>query len=304
MGTHTIDTISDLIPDTINRFQILFDRFRHELDSALERADKEYSRHMPSKGDVCEAAVRKYLSETLGSRYAVGHGHIFDSNGKLSNQQDVIIFDDHWSIRLTPRDSGEPSIIPVEAVYATIEVKKTLSSADLREAISNIQSFKSLTREQVGPDYVTPNKRISNLGYPGRIDIRNPYFSAIFAFTPGRLMNTVLEQLKRETANIPPQEWPDIVVIHNEGVLLPYCLNCNCSGDKISGIVRDGHTPTYVLDTLGKSYSLLGFHLLLMKHLHFAILEPLDFDEMYAKLAYMARSLALLDTNSTREKSA
>ena len=299
MNTHTVDTFTQLLNDNLLRnFQTLFDRFRHDLDGALERADKHYSQHMPSKGDVCEAAVRKYLSETLGSRYAVTDGQIFDSTAAISKQQDVIIFDDYWSIRLTPRNSDEPAIIPVEFVYATIEVKKTLTSTDLRDAINNIRSFKSLKREITGPEHVTPNKSITNLGAFSTKSVRNSYFSAIFAFTAGRSMTTVLEQLKREVQDIPVQEWPDVVIVHNEGIILPYCATCNASGaTHISQIAADGHTPTYFLDELTGSYSLLGFHLLVLQHLHYTILRPLDFHDMYGKLASVARFLANLKQN-------
>ena len=292
MNGHTIDSLTEMLPDTIQRFRSLFDRFRHDLDGALERADKEYSQHMPSKGEVCEAAFRKYLSETLGTRYSVTQGFVFDSTGRQTKQQDVVIFDDHWSVRLTPKDSDEPPIVPVEYVYATIEIKKTLTSGELRSAIENVRSFKSLQRERVGSQYVTPNRKIDNLGLPGNTNMRNPYFSAIFAFTADRSMNTVIEQLKREVATIPPMEWPDIVVVHKEGVILPFCATCRVSGTYIGKIALDEHTPTYLLDKLDGVYSLLGFHLLLMNHLHYSILGPLNFHEMYGMLAQVARFLA------------
>lgn len=298
--SHQVDLITALLDDdTIRRFQTLFNRFRHDLDGGLERATEEYTRHMPSKGHVCEAAVCKYLSETLGSRYAIAaKGLVFDSTGTQSKEQDVIIFDDYWSGRLIPRDSGEPPLIPIESVYATIQVKKTLKSGDLRYAIDNIRSFRSLKREIVGPQYVTPNKSIKGLGDSSKSPVRNPYFSAIFAFAAGRSMNTVIEQLKREVADIPPQEWPDVVVVHNEGVILPFCSTCNSSGTYISSIAADGHVATYLLDELPGSYSILGFHLLLMKHLHYTILGPLNFHEMYGKLASVARSLSRVKAKS------
>lgn len=299
MSTHTIDNLPELLPGTVQRFRVLFDRFGHDLDSALERANQEFSTHMPSKGDVCEAAVRKYLSECLGSRYAIAEGAIFDSTGTQSAQQDVIVFDDHWSIRLTPKESGEPSMIPVESVYATIEVKKTLSSGELRSAIDNVRSFKSLKREQIGPSHITPNKKINNLGFPGKVDVRNPFFSAIFAFTAGRSMKAVAEQLKREVNSVPAEEWPDVIVVYKEGVILPFCTNCNTSATHISKILEDGHTPSYLLDILGVSYTLLGFHLLLIQHLHYTILGSLNFNEMYAKLAYVARQLEAMEQNKS-----
>jgi hypothetical protein len=297
----TLDPLND---DTLRRFRVLFNRFRRDLDSALERATKEYSQHMPSKGDVCEAAIVKYLSETLGSRYAIAsNGHVFDRTGAQSKELDIIIYDDYWSVRLVPRDSGEPPILPVESVYAAMQIKKKLTAAELRSAISNIQSFKALKRERIGTDYITPNKRLSFGGPPdppGRVPyMHNPYFAAIFAFDAGRSMNTVLKQLKGEVTGIPSSLWPDVVVVHNEGIILPFCSECNSSGTYISKIELDGHTPGYLLDKYDGAYSLLGFHLLLMQHLHFSILGPLDFHSMYAKLAYVARLTTFLKESGT-----
>ena len=287
----SIKTITDMPPDTFQKFKVLFNRFCHDLDSAFERADTEYSKHMPSKGDVCEAAVAKYLSDSLGSRYStITNGHAFDSNGTQSKELDVVIFDDYWSGRLTPKDSGEPPIIPIESVYAVIEVKKTLSSTELRGAIENIRSFKSLQRERVGPDYVTPNKNIQSLGYPGTRDVRNPYFGAIFAYSAGRSMKTVLDQLKREVDKIQPEDRPDVVIVYKDGVILPYCETCKRSSPYVAQIAREGHNPEYILDSLDGTNSLLGFHFLLVGHLHYTILVPPKFEKFYSYLAHIARS--------------
>ncbi len=291
----SIESMTDLLPERLQRFQRLFKRFCKDLDSAFERANEEYSKHMPSKGDVCEAAVAKYLSESIGSRYAVAtHGHIFDGVGQQSDEMDVVIFDDYWSGRFTPKDSGEPPLIPVESVYTVIQVKKTLSSSELRSAIENIRSFKSLHRERVGPEYVTPNKLIQNLGFPGNQNVRNPYFAAVFAFSAGRSMNAVFEQLKREVENVPVNERPDVVMIYKEGVILPFCATCQESALHINQIALEGHTPTYLLDSFDGAYSLLGFHFLLIHHLHYTILAPPKLQDLYSTLAFISRSKNLL----------
>ena len=166
----------------------------------------------------------------------------------------------------------------------------------MHDAVDNIRSFKSLRRETVGPQYVTPNKSIKGLGDFSTSPVRNPYFSAIFAFTAERSIKVVVKQLKREVVGIPAREWPDVIVVHNEGVILPFCSTCKSSGTYISSIEADGHSPSYLLDELGGSYSILGFHLLLMKHLHYTILGPLNFHEMYGKLAGVTRLLSHLKT--------
>jgi hypothetical protein len=297
MSQQTAPSISDLVPDQILRFQALFRRFSADLDGALQRASVHYEKHMPSKGEVCEAAVRRYLCETLGNRYAVANGFAFDSQGNESQELDAIIFDDHWSVRLTPRDSNEPPYIPVESVYAAIQVKKTLSSADLRDAIDNLSSLKMLTRETVTPEFVAPNRRIQGLGKFSSQKVRNPYFTAIFAFSAGRSRETVLEQLKAEVIKRPPELWPDVIVLHKEGVILPFCQTCNTSANHIQFIASEGHELTYILDHLDGAYSLLGFHLLLMHHLHFSILAPPDFNQMYGILAEAARLLRHIAVN-------
>ena len=291
----SIESMTELVPEQLQRFQRLFKRFCNDLDSAFERANEEYSKHMPSKGDVCESAVAKYLLESMGSRYAVAtHGHIFDGVGQQSDEMDVVIFDDYWSGRFTPKDSGEPPLIPVESIYAVIQVKKTLSSSELRTAIDNIRSFKSLQRERVGPEYVTPNKRIQNLGFPGNQEVRNPYFAAVFAFSAGRAIETVFEQLKREVENVPANERPDVVMVYKEGVILPFCATCNGSNVHVNQIALDGHIPSYWLDHFDGAYSLLGFHLLLLHHLHYTILAPPKLQDLYSKLAFISRSQSLI----------
>jgi hypothetical protein len=246
---------------------------------------------MPSKGEVCEAAVRKYLGETLGTRYSVTNGFAFDSEGNQSQELDVIVFDDYWATRLTPRDSDEPPYVPVESVYAVMEVKKTLSSSALRDAIDNIRSFKALSRPAVGPKYVTSNMLIEGLGSKtGKA--RNRDFAAIFALSAERSMEAVVEQLKADVTGLPPELWPDVVVVHKQGVILPLCVTCQSSGTRIDDVTGVGHQPSYLLDHLGADYSLLGFHFLLMHNLHFSILVPPNFNEMYRTLALAARLLA------------
>lgn len=298
--------MTDLLPERLQRFQRLFKRFCKDLDSAFERANEEYSKHMPSKGNVCEVAVAKYLSESMGARYAIAtHGHIFDGSGQQSDEMDVVIFDDYWSGRFTPKDSGEPPLIPVESVYAVLQVKKTLSSSELRSAIENIRSFKSLQRERVGPEYVTPNKLIKNLGFPGNQDVRNPYFAAVFAFSAGRSIETVLEQLKREVENVPAHERPDVVIVNNEGVILPFCTTCNESTIHVNQIALEGHIPSYWLDSLDGAYSLLGFHFLLLHHLHYTILTPPKLQDLYSTLAFISRSKKLFESegkNNSKKK--
>jgi hypothetical protein len=293
MPSHSPDLLSEIFKDDIlGRFQVLFERFNNDLDGALDRANREYSNHMPSKGDVCEATVRKYLRETLGMRYTVSHGIVFDELGQQSKQQDVIIFDDYWGTKLVPKDSGEPEMLPVESVYAVLEVKKTLSAFELRNSIEKISSFKKLQREKVGMQYATPNYYLGSPNTPSdELNIRNPYFGAIFSFSADRSLEAILQQLIEETKKLPSSHWPDLILVHNKGIILPFCLQCNASGPSIHTVSMPEHIPSYTLDNLGKNFSLLGFHHLLADHLHKTVLKIHDFHQLYAKLAVVSRRL-------------
>jgi len=279
---------------TLRRYQELFVSLNRSLYDALDRATTQFKEHMTSKGDVCENAVRKFLGETLGSRYAVGQGQIFDSMGNQSKQQDIIIYDDYWSRKFTPKDSAEPALIPVESVYATIEVKKTLSSEKMRDAVQNIQSFKSLKRDKTGYDYISPQIRCdsfkeSNYKKPGNLGYRNPYFSAVFVFESEAKIESVLETLKDTANRLPSSAWPDVVLIHNKGLILPFCLKCLTSGTHIENVATDGCEPSYIVDKLPNQFSLLGFYLLLMSHLQNTILRPMDYNKMYNQLSSFSR---------------
>ncbi|MFH1933538.1 MAG: DUF6602 domain-containing protein [Pseudomonadota bacterium] len=213
-----LETIREFATNnTLKRHQRLFIRLCRILDDALERATNEFPEHMPSKGDICEVAVHSFLSETLGSRYTIGQGQIFDSTGNQSKQQDIIISDDYWCRRFTPKNPDEPALIPVESVYATIEVKKSLSSDKVRDAVQNIQSFKSLKREKTGYDYVSSQVRLNflerpNSKKPGTLGYKNPYFSAVFAFEATATIESVCENLKNAVNQLPSYEWPDVVL--------------------------------------------------------------------------------------------
>ena len=99
--------------------------------------------HNGQKGELREGALRQVLGKYLPTKYGVTTGVIVDAKGTQSKQQDIIIYD----INMCPVLLNEEiRMIPVESVYATIEVKSSLNSTILSEACENIESVKSLYR--------------------------------------------------------------------------------------------------------------------------------------------------------------
>lgn len=100
--------------------------------------------HNGQKGALREGALREVLIKYLPKKYGVTTGVIVDSKGTQSNQQDIILYDIATCPVLVNEE--ELRMIPVESVYATIEVKSSLDSTILSEAYENIKSVKNLYR--------------------------------------------------------------------------------------------------------------------------------------------------------------
>ena len=67
---------------------------------------------------------------------------VIDRNGKQSRQCDIIIYDTMLYPSLLSLTNVH--FFPIDIVYATIEVKTTLTSSSTKEALENIASVKQL----------------------------------------------------------------------------------------------------------------------------------------------------------------
>ncbi len=109
--------------------------------------------HLESEGNFCEDLLRAFLRETLPSRFSVDTGFILGNNTRVpwrtanaqafnwkettaSPQIDVIVHDtENYSPVLR---TGEFVIVLPDSVRAVIEVKKRLTSGQLRSALQNL----------------------------------------------------------------------------------------------------------------------------------------------------------------------
>jgi hypothetical protein len=101
--------------------------------------------HALETGLSNEEILRDSLREILPSKYGVAKGKIVNASGAMSRQCDIILYD----VLNCPNifvDSNKNQILPIEGVYAVIEVKTQLTHAKLAESFENISSSKNLTR--------------------------------------------------------------------------------------------------------------------------------------------------------------
>lgn len=100
----------------------LFGSMQKRLVAELEAG--RVNAHPTTSGTAAEVAWRELLASHLPQRYRVDTAHVMDCEGQHSEQIDVVIYDAHF----TPRLSDHKGVVwvPAESVYAVLEVKPTL----------------------------------------------------------------------------------------------------------------------------------------------------------------------------------
>ena len=97
-------------------------------------------------GSSREHEVRRKLQSVLPTKVAVATGCVIDSFGNTSNQCDVILYEkDHCPVFSI---NGDPAAtyIPCESVIAVGEIKSSLGTSEINDAVDKIAKVKSLRR--------------------------------------------------------------------------------------------------------------------------------------------------------------
>lgn len=107
--------------------------------SAQLSTNRDFILHPGSKGDSLEDTWIEWLRKYLPNRYCIDKAIIVDSTGQLSDQIDLVIYDQQY----TPFVLTQNGIhyIPAEGVYAVFEVKPDLNGSIMSggESISYIE---------------------------------------------------------------------------------------------------------------------------------------------------------------------
>ena len=136
--------------------------------------------HNLTKGEVRERVLSNFLRPFLPACYGLGTGQVFSSEGGDSKQIDIVIYDAVFSIVL--RLDETHLLLPSESVYGSVEVKSSLNSKDLEEAIENIRSLKLLGRASSDALDFTPISRLDvGAGLTYDQTTKNPYLGIVFA---------------------------------------------------------------------------------------------------------------------------
>jgi hypothetical protein len=103
--------------------------------------------HPGAKGTASELEWIEMLATYLPKRYCADSAFVVDALGKLSDQIDIVIYDRQYSPFIL-RQNGV-TYIPAECVYAVIEVKQSLTKANIAYAQRKAASVRRLKRTSI-----------------------------------------------------------------------------------------------------------------------------------------------------------
>lgn len=112
-----------------------------ELVKSSFEVSSSIANHGTVLGDARESFIRDILEKFLPSNVVIGSGQIIDSNDRLSKQIDIIIYRNDFPVL---RTLGTSDVYLIEGVIASIEVKSSLNSKSLVEALENCKSVRDL----------------------------------------------------------------------------------------------------------------------------------------------------------------
>ena len=99
-----------------------------------------------TKGGSREKAVRDKLRQLLPSGIGVGTGFAIDSQGFVSLQQDIVLYEDGICPVFRLNESNDASFYPCEGVFAVGEVKSTIGTKEAKDVIEKVASVRRLSR--------------------------------------------------------------------------------------------------------------------------------------------------------------
>lgn len=212
--------------------------------------------HNGLKGTIREDKLKEYLSKLFPTKYAIGNGVIVDANETQSRQQDFIIYDNFNSPKLMETESVQ--VIPIESVYATIEVKSTLTVDELEKSIKNIESVKKLEK----------TKPFSS---PLIISSIIPPICMIFAYSSDTSLNNIVKKIDEFNNSIDIKNRLSIVCILDKGLI----FGINRHGFKEIEIVPTDNTILVTHEDKLEN-NLYLFYLLMMTAINNIVMPPVN----------------------------
>lgn len=172
--------------------------------------------HPVVKGSLREEILKEALEKIIPERYKIGSGLIVDALDNVSRQQDLFIYDALNSPVF--HQTASIQILPVESVYACIEVKSTLSKKTLEDGLKNILSVKKLKKHLEQLNFHIPNEK----GEPQQLVLNNTNYilGCIFAYSTDQSLDSLLKLLVEFNSDKKPEEMISTICVLNKGAIV------------------------------------------------------------------------------------
>lgn len=121
------------------------DRLEKSVLAQAQRARKG-SEHSGLKGSAIEAVLRRILPDYVPQTFTIGTGQIAASDGTVSPQMDILIYDSQTFPRLAVNEDGSV-VVCCESVSTVIECKATLN---LDEVEANLTGLRKIDAKRYG----------------------------------------------------------------------------------------------------------------------------------------------------------
>lgn len=123
----------------------LFGSMQQEMLASLQ-TNRKYISHLGSMGDASEERWMNFLRTYLPDRYEVDKAIVIDALGNVSDQIDVVIYDNLYTPFIFNKDGFK--YVPAESVYAVFEVKQDLYE-NIEYAADKVESVRRLQRTSI-----------------------------------------------------------------------------------------------------------------------------------------------------------
>lgn len=169
---------------------------------------KKTNPHYAERGAEAENILKDFLNRLLPKRFSADTGLVIDLEDNISSQTDVIIYDSLNSPIY--RTGSRLLILPADNVASIIEVKSSLNKTELLDAAKKIASVKCLKK--------TP---LTDVDQPVTFSplVTTKTYGIIFAYESKTSLEALAGNLKEINKNYPSEQWIDLVVVLDKGVI-------------------------------------------------------------------------------------
>jgi hypothetical protein len=126
-----------------DRLTTILDGLQEQFEGSL-RGSRLAVSHPGARGEASEEDWLRLLKSHLPQRYQTDRAFVIDSNGAMSEQIDIVIYDRQYSPFLY--NQANQRYVPAESVYGVLEVKQDLSREHILYAGEKAASVRRLCR--------------------------------------------------------------------------------------------------------------------------------------------------------------